>query len=563
MKTTGYRDGFELKLRDQTQATKRKASAASDKDTPTFTIDSYSPISQIEASRPAKKNTNMFSSIGPGIDPNSFKPSSFNYHSLIEANSLMLTVPDTGIELLERAKLIIPRQFSPPIDQRATCYFLFNFVLLPQGQTSKGNLDFIIPSVFGEPTETTLNLALNAVAYVAFANQPNARKLLPLADSKYVTVLNQINKDLQDAEKAKQDSTLAAVFLLSFYEQLSSHTMSLSGWLSHIDGAVALVQARGKSQLDTKIGRSLFDAVRTHMTVECISSSRYIKEDVDWWMSFASEDKVQHEVSVLNLKVANLRAESHQICTLEAHTTENLERVLNHLREAELIEKQYVEWYDNLPPEWTPRVMAWIDDIAEKYLESATCYPGRVDSYVELWMATTHNIARASRLFILTTVSRCTAWLSSGVDYRLTPEYIDIWRQASLLIDDIISSVPFFFGWNTEDDLPVVENSYFPCGNESKIGGKGVTGIWAMWPVFAAAASDFATNSQRLWLRGRLKYIAEDLGIRQAEALLQVPTRYPSTFIYRDQTIIEDVKRVKMVSMAVNGAQEQNTEVAV
>lgn len=41
--------------------------------------------------------------------------------------------------------------------------------------------------------------------------------------------------------------------------------MSLSGWLSHIDGAVALVKARGKSQLDTKIGRSLFDAVRTHM----------------------------------------------------------------------------------------------------------------------------------------------------------------------------------------------------------------------------------------------------------------------------------------------------------
>lgn len=43
--------------------------------------------------------------------------------------------------------------------------------------------------------------------------------------------------------------------------------MSLSGWQSHINGAVALVKARGKSQLDTKIGRSLFDAVRTHMVI--------------------------------------------------------------------------------------------------------------------------------------------------------------------------------------------------------------------------------------------------------------------------------------------------------
>lgn len=61
-------------------------------------------------------------------------------------------------------------------------------------------------------------LAFNAVALVALANQPNVRKLLSLADSQYVTALNQINKDLQDADKAKQDWTLAAVFLSSFYE---------------------------------------------------------------------------------------------------------------------------------------------------------------------------------------------------------------------------------------------------------------------------------------------------------------------------------------------------------
>lgn len=223
MKATGYRDDFELKLRDQTQATKRKASAAFDASTPTFTIDSYGPISKIGASRPAKKtntlkNPNTSSAIRPGINPSPLKPSSFSDYSLIEANSLASPVPETGIELSGPTKLIVPRQFSPPIDQRATCYFLSNFVLLPRGQTAKGNLDFIIPIVFGGSTETTLNLALNAVAYVAFANQPNAKELLPLADSKYVTALNQINKDLQDAQKAKQDSTLAAVFLLSFYE---------------------------------------------------------------------------------------------------------------------------------------------------------------------------------------------------------------------------------------------------------------------------------------------------------------------------------------------------------
>lgn len=258
-------------------------------------------------------------------------------------------------------------------------------------------------------------------------------------------------------------------------------------------------------------------------TVECISRSKDVKEGIDWWTSFASEDKVQHEVSVLNLKVADLRAETHKICTLEGHTTDNIEKVLNHMRKAEQIEKEYVAWYANLTEEWTPKLAAWIDDVAERNLESTACYPGRVDVYGELWMATTHNIVRASRLFILTTILRCTAWITAELDYKLTPEYVEVSRQASVLIEDIVSSIPFFFGWKSPDtELPLSENSYFPCGNDSKISGKGVTGVWAIWPVFAAAASDFATSSQRLWLRGRLKYIAEHLGIRQAEMLLQV-----------------------------------------
>lgn len=138
--------------------------------------------------------------------------------SATEANSLISEGSDIDVDQIGSSKMIVPRQFTPPIDQRATCFFLSNFVLLPRGRTAKGNLDFLIPIVYGSSKETTLALALNAVALVALANQPNARKLLPLADSQYVTALNQINKDLQDVHKAKQDATLAAVFLLSFYE---------------------------------------------------------------------------------------------------------------------------------------------------------------------------------------------------------------------------------------------------------------------------------------------------------------------------------------------------------
>jgi hypothetical protein len=118
----------------------------------------------------------------------------------------------------ESMSMTIPKQFVPPIDQRAMCFFLSNFVLLPNTKVAKGHLGFLVPLVKESCKNSTLKLTLNAVALAALANQPNARTLQPAADSHYVTALNQINKDLQDSKKAQQDSTLASVFLLSLYE---------------------------------------------------------------------------------------------------------------------------------------------------------------------------------------------------------------------------------------------------------------------------------------------------------------------------------------------------------
>jgi len=45
-----------------------------------------------------------------------------------------------------------------------------------------------------------------------------------------------------------------------------------SAWGSHIDGASELVRMRGKKQLRTKIGQSLFMTVRAQMVRSCFPS---------------------------------------------------------------------------------------------------------------------------------------------------------------------------------------------------------------------------------------------------------------------------------------------------
>lgn len=85
------------------------------------------------------------------------------------------------------------------------------------------------------------------------------------AVGQYTKALKAINVALQTPAHQKTDQTLAAILMLGFFETIASEKTNAMAWYSHIDGAVQLVKMRGKKQLRTKIGHSLFCCVRTQM----------------------------------------------------------------------------------------------------------------------------------------------------------------------------------------------------------------------------------------------------------------------------------------------------------
>jgi hypothetical protein len=106
-------------------------------------------------------------------------------------------------------------------------------------------------------------------------------------------------------------------------------------------------------------------------------------------------------------------------------------------------------------------------------------------------MAYAYNVARNSQILIWTTILRCVAWLSPNDDYRISEEHKKATMICGALIEDIVASVPYFFGWNAETDPATATR------NDSDIDIKGVSRIFLMWPLFAAASSDFCSDSQR------------------------------------------------------------------
>ena len=238
-------------------------------------------------------------------------------------------------------------------------------------------------------------------------------------------------------------------------------------------------------------------------------------------MAIEADDHVIQSFAAVNIKMAALRSDNDQTTKFKLRSPENTERVMALLARAHALDEEYQHWIRALPPGWEITTVAWIDaDIQD--LSKSLVHPGRIDAYGELWMAYKFNIVRSCRLFIWSTILRCVAWLGESRDYRLTPEYTTASRICRQLIEDIVASVPYFFGWNKENEGAMNARANFACGSNDSSTAKPLTGIFVMWPLFTAAASDFVSPSQRIFLRGRLKHVAEIMGINQALILFEV-----------------------------------------
>jgi len=318
---------------------------------------------------------------------------------------------------------------------------------------------------------------------------------------------------------------------------------------SHIEGAIQLVMSRGREQLRTKTGLLLFIAVRTQMVrishtrrrrvpvqtdtrqiVQTLSRSKNPLMGVDWWLDGAVSDEAAAESQRLNITTAELRAKVARL--LEggmARTSENMELVFDLIRRAQIVDQECVSWAKRLPEAWHFRTVAWEDNVPDGDYSKAEVFPGRVDIYGDFYIASVWNMVRVCRLILSSVIVRCAAWVCSPVDYRTTPEYATAARTCVDIITDIVASVPYHLGWHLKR-RHLLENqlSGFACGEEDSL--KGLAGFFLTWPLTCINGQDYTTDSQRAWVLGRLKYIADECGIKYAHILSQVE-RSPSLTI--------------------------------
>ncbi|KAF5022761.1 hypothetical protein F66182_5176 [Fusarium sp. NRRL 66182] len=484
----GYKDEFDLVFRNETQATERRARKANKKAL-------------------AQKQGNTSSQVAS------------------KTTAIHKPTPDQSV--LSTLRL--------PVDQQATCHFLSNFVLLPSHDNTRGWMEFVVPLLKSERVAPHFKLAFDACAIASLGNRVGSGSNLEnKALGHYTKALSATFTALRDPVLSKEDSTLAAVLLLGLFENITAKQLGMLAWGSHIEGAIQLVKNRAKNGLRTKVDLALFVATRTQMIIHTLTTGSPPAMGVEWWITDGVKNRYGAECQRLNIRTAELRAESNRLMTSLSRSPENIELLLDIIRRCQILDQQHVAWANQLPEYFRFKSVAWEDNVPNGNFAMAEVFPGRIDAYQDLWVVSVWNLMRCSRLILASLIVRCAAWVCSPVDYRTTPEYATAARMCVDTITDIISSVPYQLGWfsKRKDLLEKANLSSFGCGEEDAL--KGLPGYFLTWPLTCIQGQDYTTDAQRAWVKGRLRFIGDQLGIRYANVLNQLNLRVPSMLIRRD-----------------------------
>lgn len=264
-----------------------------------------------------------------------------------------------------------------------------------------------------------------------------------------------------------------------------------------------------------------------------MSASKAPLISTEWWLADGNAtDDPGVFVTRLCLRVAELRAEVNTVLPGSPRNPENFRAVQDLMKRAQAMEQEFKAWEESLPEVWRPKTAAWVDNVPGGDLMKADVFPGRVDIYEDLFISNAWNHLRVSRQFLSGIVVRCAAWICHPVDYRTTPEYASSARLGVDMVTDTIASIPFHLGWRLDEDgtLQRGDLSGFTTGRDDITSPTALGGWLSMWCLFCATSSDFTTDSQRTWIRGRMNLIGEVMGLNQARVIGSVSQ---VTHVYR------------------------------
>lgn len=299
---------------------------------------------------------------------------------------------------------------------------------------------------------------------------------------------------------------------------------------------------RGASLVDTDEGVEMFSMTRNQfLAIRNLSPVfDHGGDDYAWLLTQNCTDAHVSRVATLTIRCSEIRMQVDRALTTgggsggssgSTTTTQPLrdprriQAVLDLLRQAQALSRKLVALDPPSNAVWrvskaaAPEARPGRQRQQQQQRDEADLALGDRYEFHNLYACMIYCIVWTSHLFLITCIFRCMAWLVAPDEWRLGGEYEAAVEVTRRRIADICAALPYACSWNGHN----TGYSDFVCGATNPSSpSKGVAGMCIYRPAFTAMMSDYATPEQKAYLEGRLRFLADKVGIKQAGVLLKV-----------------------------------------
>lgn len=236
-------------------------------------------------------------------------------------------------------------------------------------------------------------------------------------------------------------------------------------------------------------------------------------EDMRHWSAQSAMHPQDHPSHLTTMYVADLRLKLGRL--LESgqrndRTTQLAMRILSAARKLESMMTQRLsanKAKEKQPQEVSGRLTA----LEENPMATPIVYS-------DWWTATRTLNKYAFRLLLCNIIADAAEWLDGQPEKNFEDSLQRADNIAREDIKDIIASIPYLCTWAAGKP----RGASSPCGLNDVASVEGLTSLLAIWPLWLAGDSRFATQGQKNYIRSRLSWIGENVGVKHASSVCKV-----------------------------------------
>ncbi|KAE9365420.1 hypothetical protein N431DRAFT_496515 [Stipitochalara longipes BDJ] len=494
-------------------------------------------------------------------------------------NEVLYNVQSTSNnEVASQNNNAIARPFSLPLDMIGLNFFLSNYVVRQSGPSS-GFLDYTFAILAQEDGNEMLEGAILALGFTGLARTTQQQDLMHRSRMMYTRTKERINRALAEPHESRKDSTIVTMLILAMYE--FSNNRSLESWKHHVTGATTLLALRGKTQLTTAVGISIFKDVFSHLLLSCIyvavpmpprmrmlriEAAEAVGASDPYWVATGAA------VELLDL-YQHIRPAGYSFlsCNPSSSTTyfsstavgrsgtlnmpiQDLER---HLSQALEIDQRLESLSSECSPEWQFAVKKNRPPSATL---DRTCVQGDTyHVYHDVWVANVWNLIRICRIMSTHAIGHLVLRAANADgNWFFSNEYADrlqsVSRTMMSIRDDILASIPQQMGyvaspiqeqqqqhlkrstpgWPSSSGMQLTESSSAPSSSAATSSlsyslafplssdqitytGSAIGGYFASWALVIVGSLHCLEDEARAWTVAQLRRISSRAALDQAD----------------------------------------------